>query len=122
LTTIQILLDNPLFIAVFNDADFAPSLITNREEANPTSSVPQPVTAPNDISASEYLPRRAYIEATNLSESSTLPDAVALTSNGRTTTMTPVNVFIHGISPLPKAGPRLGKRRTQSTEHLTSAP
>ena len=94
--------------------------MTNREETAPACRVPQPVTAPNDIS--EPLPSSAHVETTNLSESSTLPDAVASTSTGLTTTMTPVNVFIHGISPLPKAGPRLGKRCTQSAEHLTSSP
>jgi hypothetical protein len=36
--------------------------------------------------------------------------------------MMPVNMFIHGTSPLPKAAPRLGKRRTQFAEHLTSSP
>ncbi|KAK2178556.1 hypothetical protein NP493_535g00008 [Ridgeia piscesae] len=88
------------------------------------SNVPQPVTASNDISASEPLPSSAHVEATNLSdsESATLPDAVASTSTGRTTTMMPVNMFIHGISPLPKAGPQLGKRCIQSAEHLTSSP
>ena len=112
----------PFNPAVFSDADFAPSLMMDREEAAPASSVPQLATAPNDISTSEPLPSSAHVEATNLSESLTLSDAVASTSTGRTTPMKPVNVFIQGISPLPKAAPRLGKRRTQSAEHLTSSP
>ena len=36
--------------------------------------------------------------------------------------MMPVDIFINGTSPLPNAGPRQGKRRTQSAEHLTSSP
>ena len=79
------------------------------------------VTVPTEIVAPEPLPSSARVKATNLSERATLPDAVASTSTGRTT-MTTINTFIHGISPLPKAGPRLGKRRSQSAEHLTSSP
>ena len=112
----------PFNSAVFSDADFTQSLMMDCEETTSASSVPQPVTAPNDISTSEPLPSSAHVEVTNLSESSTLSDAVASTSTGCTTTMMPVNVFIHGISPLPKAGPRLGKQRTQSAKHLTSSP
>lgn len=112
----------PFNPAVFRDADFAPSLMTDSEQAAPASSAPPAVTAPNEIVASEPLPSSAHVEATNLSERATLPDAVASTSTGRTTPMTPINTFIHGISPLPKAGPRLGKRRSQSAEHLTSSP
>ena len=110
----------PFNPAVFRGADYAPSLMTDREEAAPASSVLQSITAPKDISAYEPLPSSAHVEATNLSESSTLPDAVASTSTGRITPMIYVNMLIQGISPLHKAGRRLGKQRTQCAENLTS--
>ena len=112
----------PFNPAVFRDADFAPSLMTDIiEQATRASTMPA-VTVPTEIVAPETLPNSARVKATNLSERATLPDAVASTSTGRTTPMTTINTFIHGISPLPKAGPRLGKRRSQSAEHLTSSP
>ncbi|KAI0209721.1 hypothetical protein LSAT2_005612 [Lamellibrachia satsuma] len=89
---------------------------------NRTLLIREPATVPTEIVAPEPLPSSALVKATNLSERATLPDAVASTSTGRTTPVTTINTFVHGISPLPKAGPRLGKRRSHSAEHLTSSP
>ncbi|KAI0207258.1 hypothetical protein LSAT2_008066 [Lamellibrachia satsuma] len=95
----------PFNPAVFRDADFAPSLMTDIiEQATPASTMPA-VTVPTEIVAPEPFPSSARVKATNLSERVTLPDAVASTSTGRTTPMTTINTFIHGISPLPKLGP-----------------
>ena len=66
--------ERPFNPAGCSDADFAPPLMTDRDETAPASGVQQPVTAPNDISTSEPLRSSAHVEVTNLSESSTLPD------------------------------------------------
>ena len=121
----------PFIPDVFIEADFAPSMMTDdgnehiastsdaTSPASPTirAKLTQAVASTSDVTSPASPTTRAK-----------LPQAVTFTSDATsapsnaTACVTSLKAYVLSLFPLPKAGPRAGKRRTLSSELLTSSP
>ena len=116
---------------VFTEADFAPSMMT--DDGNEHIASTSDATSPASPTTRTKLPQDVASTCDATSSASTtirakLPQVVTFTSDATsapsnaTACVTSLKAYVLSVFPLPKAGPRAGKRRTQSSELLTSSP
>ena len=99
----------PFIPDVFIEADFAPSMMT--DDGNEHIASTSDATSPASPTTRAKLPQAVTFTS----------DATSAPSKA-TACVTSLKAYVLNVFPLPKAGPRAGKRRTPSSELLTSSP
>ena len=116
---------------VLTEADFAPSMMTDdgNEHIASTSDATSPASPTTRAKLPQAVASTCY--ATSPASPTTrakLPQAVTFTSDATsapsnaTACVTSLKAYVLSVFPLLKAEPRVGKRRTQSSELLTTSP